>query len=538
MKPTPTSALAPSLAGVLVACSALLTGCATRFTESTATTTALAARQSLQTERRAAPTHREDDGVHVRAIPVEYVPPAIGAVTLALVEQPLAQVIAALAAQAGFAAAFAPHVDARLPVSLNVKNLDPIAALREAAFAAGLVAVVDRTARTVTLAREGLMTFRVPAKAIRAFNLRYSMASGMGASASGSGGTGATSAGGGTSAGAITSSASQGAGGSSSGSGLGTTQVSQTGGEFNPARLIDFLRTSSGADIAVLPDHGFLTGRGNATQLRRLNQLLEVFVRDALTQVEVELSMIDVAVASDIETGIDWNRIIGPGGIWSSASGTLSLAGGSTAGLEGGRVAVTTGSINAVIKALERVTQVEEIVRPRFVTENHRPAVYQSLERRPFVPSAQTTVTPGVGNVVQTSATVEYFQDGVEFTLQPDVIDSHRVSLTLRPTLQNVRDVVEFKVARDITLSAPRQPLEQALVNVIGEHNKTLVIAGLRSTRRADSATGVPGAARVAGLNWLTGGTTDRQQARDLVMLVHTRIIPAPTIALIVGESL
>jgi type II secretory pathway component GspD/PulD (secretin) len=139
---------------------------------------------------------------------------------------------------------------------------------------------------------------------------------------------------------------------------------------------------------------------------------------------------------------------------------------------------------------------------------------------------------------VQTSATVEYFQDGVEFTLQPDVIDSHRVSLTLRPTLQNVRDVVEFKVARDITLSAPRQPLEQALVNVIGEHNKTLVIAGLRSTRRADSATGVPGAARVAGLNWLTGGTTDRQQARDLVMLVHTRIIPAPTIALIVGESL
>jgi MSHA biogenesis protein MshL len=516
------------LTAALLVMGFVLSGCTSTYTQGTTQSLAARARTTVLEDRAPTPTNLEDDGIHIRAIPIDYTPPPRGSVTLALSEQPVLQVISSLAGHAGYSTAFAPGVDPRTPISVSFKGLEPIAAIREAAFAGGLVAIVDRNARSVTLAREAVFTYRLPAKTIRAFNLRYSMSIG------GQGGT-STAAGGSTQASAQSGSSSAGVAATAS---SGTTQFAQSGGEFSPARLLEFLRVSTGTELTMLSDHGFMTARGNAQQLRRLSQFLDAYVRDTLTQVEVELSMVDVAVSSEIETGIDWKRVIGPHGLFGSATGSVSLAGGSTAGLEGGRVAVTTGSIDSIIKALERVTHVQEIVRPRFFTENHKPAIYQSLERRPFVPSAQTTVTPGVGNVIQTSASVEYFQDGMEFSMQPDVIDAHRVSLTLKPTLQNVRDVVEFKVSRDITLSAPRQPLEQALLNVIGQHNKTLVIAGLRSQRRADNATGVPGVTRVPGLNWLTGGTHDRSTSRDLIMLVHTRIIPAPDVDLVVSEAL
>lgn len=521
-----------------------LSGCAHEYVTRQLDSRADDAKRSVLNDRTARPTVLESDGLHIRGIPVEYVPPPKGTITLSVNEQPVMQVLASLAEGMNYSTSFATGVDARAPISVSLRGMEQLAALREIAFAAGLVAVVNKASRTVTLAREATYTYRLPGQAIQALQSRYQMSSGgiqgpsSGANGSSTGASGTGSQGGASSSGAYANpSGTQANSASGSGGNSGAMFIS---GNFDthPRQIADFLRTVSGAEVALLQDQGLLMGRGNATQLRRLQQFVETLSRDALTQVEVELSLVDVAVNTDVETGIDWQRVIGPNLAFGSANGSVSVSGGNAAALEGGRIAVTTRSIDAIVRALERTTSVQEVVRPRLTTHNNVATIYRDVTRRPFVPSVQTTVTPGQGNVVQNSATVEYFSEGVSFSMRPSVLDHGRASLMLLPVVSNVTNVQTFQVSKDIALNAPIQPTQDAALSVIGQHGKTLVIAGLRSHRAGDSTSGVPVASRIPGINWLAGGRSDRAAARELVMLVHTRIIPGPELDVVIGEAL
>jgi type II secretory pathway component GspD/PulD (secretin) len=528
--------------GVAITLSALCVGCTTPYVQSQVAERAAEAKVTLAEEKRSAPSAREDDGLHIRGIPVEYVAPPRGAVTLSVTDQPLIAVISSIAEDANYSAALASGVDARTPISVNLRGMPQLAAIREICFSAGLVAITDRAARTITVAKEGTYTYKLPALVVQALQSRIAMTGGALQSGTTSPGTGSQTTGAtgtGSTQGAGAGSAGSGSSSSTSGSSAGSGTMTVSGGsDPNPRQLAEFLRRISGADVEILADQNLVMGRGNAHQLRRLQRFLETMSREALAQVEIEVSIIDVAVSSDIETGIDWSRAIGPNSIFGSATGAISFAAGNTTAGDGGRVAVTGRSIDAVVRALERVTSVREVVRTRVVTHSNQPTIFRNVLRRPFVPSAQTTVTPGQGNVVQSSAAVEYFTEGVIMSVRPSVLDSTRTSIMLMPVISNVTNVQTFNVGKDITLTAPVQPVQDAALNVIGQHNKTLVIAGLRTVIEGDTATGVPGLVRVPGVNWLAGGKNDRASARDLIMLVHSYIVPGPDLDVVVGEAL
>ena len=509
---------------------ALLAGCAsleqfsTQVTEKTETAVRVA-----KAEKEVPVTVRTDPGIHIAATPVEYVPPTKGMVTLRASDVALAGTIRGIADGSGYSVSYQMGVDHARPISVDLRDAEPQAAIREIAYTAGYVAVFDKP-KSVTIAREASLTFRVPARVMKTLRASYSVTN----SAQSPGGTVPT-------AGSATAGSAGSAGGAlnTSGTNGNTSTISVTGtSNQDVAGLRTFLAGLSGAEVNVLSEEGLIAARGNATQLRRIQAFLDQFVRDSLAQIEVELSVVEVSLTSEFQTGIDWQRVIPPDSIFGNALGSIRLTAGPAIPTDSFTVQSTSRSIDSVVKALEQFSSINELTRPRVVTMNHAQTVYRASIQRPYLPTASSNViSGGGGNTVQNSASVSYSEDGVTFMVQAHVIDAHRVELTLVPVITATQSIDRFPVSRDVTLSAPVQPRQDAFLQVLAEHGKTMVLGGLRSSSGTDRVSGIPGAVRVPGLNLVLGGHNDRTSAREVVMLLHTRIVPAARVSTLIGES-
>ena len=508
---------------LVLALAATLAGCATSDDmRQKAAVQVRSVADAVMAERDAPISVKTDDGIHISAIAVEYQAPPKGMVTLRVQDIPLSVALGGLAEGSGFSISYNVGVDSQRPLAIDVRDLEPQSAIREVAMAAGYIAVFDRP-HSVTISKEASHIFRVPVRLLQTLTAQYTVTNSTGVGQATGGNNAQSNVGGSNSAGQPSSAQVRISGTSSTdGNGVKT-----------------FLATMSGAEIAILPDDGLISARGNASQLRRLNTFLDQYVRDGLTQVEVELSIVEVSLLNEFQSGIDWTRVIPANTTFAKALGEINLRAGLDAGVEALSVRSTSSSIDSIVHGLERMTTVNELTRPRLLAMNHAKKLYRSSVQRPFLPSATSnTSTGGSSNIVQSSAAVSYTEDGISFSVEPHVLDAHRIELKLIPVLTSTQSQVSFPVSKDITLVAPVQQRQDAHLEIVAEHGKTMVIGGLRTSAGRGQVAGVPGAVRVPGINLLVGGHDDRASAREVVMLLHTRIIPAPKINTLVGESI
>ena len=471
-------------------------------------------------ERQSAVTARSDDGVHIAATAVEYTPPPSGMVTLRASDLPLSAAIGGIAQSSGLSVTYQLGVDPSRPVSIDLRDVDPHAAIREVAYAAGFVAVFDRP-KSVTIAREATLTFRVPSRVMKTMQSRYTISNGLQPTAPAPG----PQAGAGNAAAAVGN--------------TGTSNVSLSGSSMQDAiSLKMFLQAFSGVEASVLTEEGIVAARGNAVQLRRLHGFLDQYVRESLAQVEVELSVIEVTLTSEFSSGIDWKRVIPADSLLGAAMGEVRFRAGPDFATDAFSVRSTSRSIESVVRALEQFTTIHELTRPRVVTMNHAQTLYRASIQKPYLPTASANVTSGgSATTVQSSASVSYSEDGITFAVQAHVLDPHRVELTLVPVLTSTQRIDTFQISRDVTLSAPVQPRQDAHLQVLAEHGKTMVVGGLRASSGVNRVSGIPGAVRVPGLNLIVGGHDDSANAREIVLLLHTRIVAGPRVSTLIGES-
>lgn len=510
---------------ILLAC-VVATGCATaeRFAE-VARGKSERSVAEVALEKSAAVTVRSDGGNRISAVPVDYIAPLRGVVTLKASDLQLSVAVAGIAHSAGFSVSYQQGVDPAKLISIDLRDVDARAAIRELAYAAGYVGVFDRP-QTLTIARDATFTFRVPARVLKTLQARYAISGGPQAgSVQSSPGPGPTSAA------SPTSIAAPSPGGS-----LANVSLTETSNQ-DSSGLRSFLQGLSGADTNILAEEGLIAARGNSTQLRRLQSFLDQYVRESLAQVEVELSLVEVSLAREFSSGIDWRRVLALDSmLGASAVLDLQVRGDFPAGALS--LQSTSRSIESVVRALEQFTTVHELTRPRVLAMNHAHTLYRASIQRPYLPTASSNVvTGGSATAVQSSASVSYSEDGITFALHPHILDPHRVELTIVPVLTATQRIDSFQISRDVTLSAPVQPRQDAHFQILAEHGKTMVIGGMRSSSGVDRATGVPGAIRVPGLNFLVGGHQDSTAAREIVILLHARIVPAGRISTLIGEA-
>jgi MSHA biogenesis protein MshL len=515
-----------------------LSGCATSFSERRSAASAESRRLVTEAmepvvEPRAVLTERAEDPIRVRAI---IATPESGEVSVAAAGVPFGALLTNLAREHHYSVLFMEGVQVNRPVTVQLRDLSPEAAMRRLALAAGFALVVDRTGRTVTVTDLASYTFRLPLHVMQRLVAQYS----VGGSPTVQGGGSAASLAG----------AGAGIGGATPGAGGGTGQQGNAGvqaqftvtGRFqtDAAGLGQFLRDLAGsnADVQVMQEMGFITVRSNGTALARVSQFLNRFSAVAMRRVDIEASIVEVTLTDEFRYGIDWTRVLS-----GTTSGTVSLLGTSaitTPGFSPALAAnVTRGSISVVLRALQQFTNVRVISQPRVLAMNNTPSVIFDGQQLPYVPNVASTIIPGGGGgTTTTSAAAAFAVDGVTLSLQPDILSDSEVQLTIVPVLNRVQEFQTFEIGGGARVTAPVQRTNQSLMQVVAQSGNTLILGGIRSSVGDETRGGVPGLIDVPVLGDALSRRNQRTVAREVVLLLRATVIPGGAYDALFSESL
>ncbi len=453
-----------------------------------------------------------------------------GDVSLRAVNTPIGPLLAELARAHAYSLAIGDGVQAARLVSVELADLSPEAALRRVALAGGLVAVVDRTAKSVSVVERASYTYRVPLHVMQRLQAAFTVggnpvagtaptaaATGPQASFGGAGGTGGT-------------------GGGANGGLQASFTVSgryQTDAQ-GVAGLIQHL-AGKNAEVQVMADLGLISVRSNAVALARVSNFLNKFSANAMRRVEIEASIVEVTLTEDFQYGIQWSKVLGGQITGNARLGDLSLL----TKAASADVSLASAGISSILRALQAFTTVRVISQPKVMAMNNTPSVIFDGQQLPYLGSVASTTTPsGAAASTTTSGTASYAVDGVTLSIQPDILSDTEVQLTIVPVLSRVQEFQNFDLGGGARITAPVQRSNQSLMQVVAEHGKTLIMGGIRSSSGTHQSSGLPGLAGATGLASLFNARAVADTAREVVILLRARVIPGGAYDALFSEAI
>lgn len=442
-----------------------------------------------------------------------------GTVTMQ-VNGPLSSIVEGLANAASYSLAWGGSIDRNKAVSLSVAGISEISAIRRVAAAAGYVAVIDREARMITIAESGVYTFKLPIQVMQHLDTTFSVG---GNPLSTGGGTGSRPGM---------------PGGGGGGGGGGALQASfNVNGRVgtNGRSWVDYLRELAGANasISASVETGYVSVRGNGVALERVRGFLQKFADTAMRRVEIQASVVDIALNDEFQFGVDWSRLF--------ASGIGALGGAVKIGVSGGAAAIptaggtpslslayTSSNISSIINFLKTKTDIKVITQPSITAMNRTPAVIFDGVQIPYLGSISTTAQQVS---TTTSAEASFVVDGVNLSILPEIMSDTEAQITILPVVSGVREFKTFDIGQGAQIVAPVQLSKQALMTAMAENGKTVVLGGIRYTSDGGIAKQLPG------VN-VPIGKTDTTVAREVAILIRANVVPGKRHNILFAESI
>lgn len=436
---------------------------------------------------------------------------AEGTVSLKAAGAPVGPSIADIARQAGYSLVFTEPVDATRKVTAEFNKAQPEDVIRNLAFLAGYVAIFDRENKTITIAQTATYTYKLPPAMFQQLSSQYTIG-GNPVTQGGGGGGGAGGGGGNASAGGMQAS------------------FTITGRESTNSKGVEKMISDiagKNAEVTVA-DIGIITVRSNAQSLKRVTEFFKNFSKDALTQVEIEASIIEVTLSDDFQFGVDWKRVLGAKLFGSDTNVGLNFS--PTNLLSPTMQATfTTANITTVISSLRKLTDAKIISQPRILAVNNTPSTFFDGTQLPYLGSLTATTTGTTGGT-QLSGTTSQAVDGISFSVQPSVIDDKHVQITLLPVLSTVNGFETFDLGESGKLTSPKQSTKQVFMKVMAESGKTLILGGIRYTVDTKNTSAGP-------VPLLIQGRESNGVAKEVVILLRATVLPAPEYNPIISES-
>ena len=471
---------------------------------------------------------RETDEPYISARVVDAAQPERAGIHAELAQAPLAQALQSIAQPRGYGLSFVGNARPQARVSIAIANLPFASAVREIALAAGLVAVIDERKQQVFIAEEATYLFRIPPYLLERQSTSFSIHSSPGAPTGGAPGP-ATGAG----SGSTGASCAQHAGGSST-----VVQGSTVRSADSLLAALTAIGGGSAQRVHLLPESALVQFRGNALQLRRARDLLDLVTREGQQQIEVETAFVEVSLTRQFQYGIDWQKVMsGIGALGTGTSVQLQASGAGIVASPTLQASVTGRSVKTVINVLDNLGGARVVARPSVVTRNHADAVLYRGRQVPYLAEVSQQAVANVGT--STGARVDFVPEGTSLALHAGIVDPSHVDLRLEPTQVQGVTFQQFSFGQGAVIQAPDYPLSQAHISLLVESGKTYVIGGLGLETGTDADQRLPGLSEVPWIGRLFTSTSRAGDKSQLVLLLTARILPGPSrVDSLAGESL
>lgn len=415
--------------------------------------------------------------------------PHSGDVNVDVANAPVGSVLLEVARRSGMQIRFADHIDLKRAVTVTVKDVSAKFAMKTVAEAAGYVAIVNQATRTVTISDVATHVYKLPSVMMNSMSGSFN----AGGNPMQSGG---------------------GSGGASASSGIQANFTIK--GDIKGATAKGFyeqIKEVGGKDAtySLNEERGLLTVRGTAQALARANTFILEQIKDATTQVWLEVTVVEVALNREFNLGVDWSRIfnVGNGLTATLRNAAATAVGSSTSPLA---IAYTNANSRLVVNALAEHSDVRVLSNPTLMLTNHIPASIFQGKTEPYLPSITTTVT-GTSGTAQSSATAAFATSGLMLSAVADVVSEGKVQLTLMPVLTRVDGFTDLSAGNGNTLHVPNQSSNSTTLPVLAETGRTLIVGGVRTSAGNLNA----------GLTSLGNSGNNS----ELVFMIRTKVLPA-----------
>jgi len=243
-------------------------------------------------------------------------------------------------------------------------------------------------------------------------------------------------------------------------------------------------------------------------------------------QVLVEATIMSARLNEGMEFGIDWNLLSGFPVVGDPNKGGLPLptggvgtnakaSGFATPGTSGLTVGVSAGNVQAIITALESVTDVTLLANPKILAVNKQEG--SLLIGRKLGYRSSTTVSTGG---VATEGQVEFMQTGTQLVFRPYIGDNGYIRMTIYPK--------DSTGELNKTTGVPDETTTELMTNILVKDGQTLVIGGLFRDSTTVTKSQVPVLGNLPIVGALFRGTLDSVQREEVIVLLTPHIIDDP----------
>jgi MSHA biogenesis protein MshL len=311
-------------------------------------------------------------------------------------------------------------------------------------------------------------------------------------------------------------------------------------------------KTLLAANVIANAETGVISVRATNKQHERVQEFIDKVMGSAQKQVLIEATIVEVRLSDSFQAGIDWSRLnnsasnsgfvfgqtLGSKGFsFNPNTGAIDQGGpnalgiATTAGLVAGYLNPLSaiGNISASISLLKQFGDTKVLSSPKLMVLNNQTAVLKVVDNLVYftVQAQQSQATQGgvLSTITTTPNTVPV---GVVMSVTPQINDSGRVNVNVRPTISRVLSFVRDPNPQlaNIPSNIPQiQVREMESILQINSGN-TAVLGGLMQDDIIRNSDKVPGLSEVPGVGVVFTGKNDATRKTELVIFLRPTVIP------------
>ncbi|MBF0501922.1 MAG: type II secretion system protein GspD [Candidatus Riflebacteria bacterium] len=232
-------------------------------------------------------------------------------------------------------------------------------------------------------------------------------------------------------------------------------------------------------------------------------------------QVIIEAHIFDITLDHNNSTGIDWSTFL------TQAGRALPLIQyDHTTGLSGGNGTLRIGTLNNehfsfLLKGLQGDKRAKSLSNPKITGTNGLPALISVGQRIPYYTT--TTYPANGGNPPYTVRTTQFADVPISLTVTPYIYENGLIRMKVVPQITAVVSLIPD--------SAPWTETRQANTDVTVKNGETLILGGLITESKSDSADTVPLFGKLPLLRKLFSKSEKSAKRSELVVFITPNII-------------
>lgn len=315
-------------------------------------------------------------------------------------------------------------------------------------------------------------------------------------------------------------------------------------------------KTLFAANVIANPETGVISVRATNKQHQKVQEFIDQVMGSAKKQVLIEATIVEVQLSDSFQAGIDWSRLNNPGNsgfVFGQTLGSKGVNFDTSTGAfnDGGLNALdqrtnagfvagylnpisSIGNIAASITLLEQFGDTKVLSSPKLMVLNNQTAVLKVVDNLVYftieVQQTQGNVNSNPFSTITT--TPQTVPVGVVMSVTPQINDTDKVNINVRPTISRVLSFVndpnpqlgsgQTRIVSAIPQIQVREM--ESMLNITS--GNTAVLGGLMQDDIINNTDSVPGLSKVPGVGNVFKGRNDANRKTELVIFLRPTVVP------------